>query len=238
MLETAQITPYEKEAVMLYLKESERFEALLTEGHRKEEKFVEEGKSFIISAEEMEKYLEAILQLYSLALKEQASMEKDIEKTVYTIVDIVGKKDDEISKILLASFEEPQEKIEEGQVLLEIVVNKECPFIPIENVLGETYQGKILIVPFVQVTQNAKRLKGCKNCYQVKLKPMPLKSMATEELKRYKKNIMQRVKVVQEIMQKIGKEPLTREQSIIYANWKRMLHLYLKGNIKKIKEIV
>jgi len=237
MLDAYRFLPKEREALKAYLQNPYIMDCLTHEGYSEEAIYKQEKEIRISSQEELETDLNQILEMYSLARKqmEASTMLKD----VYIVLD-----EKEYKQLLLrgelASFYKvsniPPTVPSATERWVCFKIGENVPYIMVEPILGKEYTGVILLPPFCTLEEEKSTPKSAYKVVQVKA-PL-LKTFSNATLKEYRKKVLQKSKIIMEIFEKIGKEPLSKTEKLIYTNWKRDVITYLKGSMKRIQEMV
>ena len=231
------MTSEQRMALECYLQHPAIVESLLTEGYVKEEEFRKANQLLTIrDAEELELYIEHAIVLYTL-LMQQSEKELVLPTPVYTILRAEQWKtwmlQAENTSFLVASTV-PIEHTN-NVVLLSITLEKGVPYVLLYDLLGDAYAHYILIAPFCQI-EEVKIAKGTLPKKIVMRKPV-LKSVSTETMQELRKRVLQNFKTIKTILDKIGREPLSRQEILLYANWKRTLLSYVRARMKQANAI-
>lgn len=237
MLEACMIAENEKEALKEYLQEPFTMDCLLSEGYHQEATFRRQNIPLRMeSAEQLEKYIRNILSLYSLAVK-QVENEKQ-KQEVYALL-----KKEEAKELLLRGETKEFLKVStipptvptETEMLLSITTEETIPYV---SLLGEGYQHEILLPPYYAITEEEKTNSKKGNHKKVKITRPLIKRLSPNILKEYRKKIFQIFNPIQNVFYKIGVEPLSKEEILLYTNWKREVITYIKSEMKRKKEMV
>lgn len=236
MLKQSEVTAEQKMALECYLQRPAIIESLLCEGYAKEAEFRKNDILLEIeNAEALEQYIEHAIILYTILLQppEQHCTTTQLYISLRPEQWKTWMLQAEIPSFLIASTK-PLE-LNGNDMQISIAMEQGVPHIALSAVLGEAYAHQILLSPFSQIEEK-KVAKGNLQKEIVIRKPV-LKSVSVKNIQELHKRVLQNFKAIKMIFDKIGKEPLSRQEILLYANWKRTLLSYVRARMKQATQI-
>ncbi len=228
---------HQKTALQCYINNPAQIDSLLTEGYTKETALRQQNVCLEFgSSEELESYIEDSIAIYTLMFQQAYREPRQIElyKCMRPEQFKEWLRNSDNPSFLLASDRELQ--VEQDNFLIKFTIDKEVPYIPIQKVLGDTYTNQILVSTYCQITEQHMP-KGSMKKEILMQKPF-LKSFSTQTMKEQRNRVLQNFKAIKIIFDKIGKEPLSRQEILLYTNWKRTLITYIRARMKQVNEMV